>query len=152
MVLQGTSTKAWAGTHSNFSSKLMPGVLEEPVFLESSWAGKLVELWASQLQGKPALISHPSCIPRETAKHKRQRTKKESSNYSQTTRTMFKSKDAVMAAERKICPKQLTEEIVLFYSAATEARQRRNLLYGSFCHNSTQAWFTVSSVFQQDQK
>lgn len=35
-----------------------------------------MELWASQLQGKPALISCPSCIPRETAKHKCQRKKR----------------------------------------------------------------------------
>lgn len=41
--------------------------------------------------------------------------KKESSNYSQTTRTtMFKSKDTGRAAERKSCPKQSTEEILCF--------------------------------------
>lgn len=38
--------------------------------------GKLLELWASQLKGKPALISRPSCVHRETAKHKCQRKKR----------------------------------------------------------------------------
>lgn len=43
--------------------------------------------------------------------------KRESSSYSQTTRTaMFKSKDVGRAAERKSCPKQSTAEILCCFS------------------------------------
>lgn len=117
MVLQvpNLENKHTPVSAQNFK-QLMPGALEKAVFLETSGVGKLMEQWARQLQGKPALISHPSCVHRETPKHKCQRKKEENSNYSQTTgTTMFKSKDAVRAAERKTCPKQSNEEeIVLF--------------------------------------
>lgn len=65
-----------AAVSAQSCQQLMPGALEEPVFLESSWMGELVEQWASQLQSRPALISRPSCVHRETAKHKCQRKKR----------------------------------------------------------------------------
>lgn len=148
MVLQGTNTKAWAGTHSSSSSKLQTTDARctgKAFFLGNSQRGEACGAVGQTTPRQASSDLWSQLHTQRNCKTQMPEEEKESSNYSQTTRTtMFKSKDAVRKGRsvqnswlKKLCCfrqqplRQDKEEICCMAGSATTAL-RPDLLFQVF--------------------